>query len=712
MAASGDDEGIKLIDTASNKVFRQLPSVAYTRGLAYDPESDFLASIAADGTLTIWNLQNGKAVAVKRRACSKIDVSAPIRLLPSWHPDGGSLLAAPGADGTVLLLERLSWEVTEELSDGHEGAVHVVAFSPNGSYLASAGEDAGIVVWDVNEKTIIEKKTLPGVVCTLMWHPSRNELLATTDDGQLALWKHPIPETLPGPSEIFPQEKDVLDRHGATRLIDDAAAEDDGEEEEDGENGRYGGGRSRGDERYGLESEEGSDLEGRDDGGTRKKFRRSQRYNRRHRVPGYEHDGSMTLSFADPVAAMPQPQDPIQPGSTTMEAGRRYLSYTALGSITLRTESDHNVVEVAFHDISRVKKRIPLLTDFFGFTLGSLGEEGAIYASPASADVRSTVVYRPFEAWAPNSDWTVSLPKGEDATCVAVGQTFVSVATTARRLRIFTQAGLQRDAIDLPGEAIALAARGSQLAVAWHACAPTYDGRQCLHVSTYDINERKRLHDGPLPLTSASTLLWMGYSEEGLLAAYDTQGILRVLTPDFGGSWISVFDASQERKGSESFWVFALSLQASEVHCIVCANSHEPTVPSGSARPVVTAAPLHFPLLTTTKEDIIAPLESQMVRLSALTAHSLYALQEESMHPEDPSSLSALEEEVQRHRVEADRVALKLFAKLLSLDQQVKALEVASMMHTDPALDGARRRGQKLQSTSAPARLPLEWSIC
>lgn len=36
--------------------------------------------------------------------------------------------------------------------------------------------------------------------------------------------------------------------------------------------------------------------------------------------------------------------------------------------------------------------------------------QGALYASRSNADSASTVVYRPYESWAPNSDWSLTLP--------------------------------------------------------------------------------------------------------------------------------------------------------------------------------------------------------------------------------------------------------------------------------------------------------------
>jgi chromosome transmission fidelity protein 4 len=64
-------------------------------------------------------------------------------------------------------------------------------------------------------------------------------------------------------------------------------------------------------------------------------------------------------------------------------------------------------------------------------------------ASVSSADAPSMLSYRAFEAWAPGSDWTVSLPAGEEAQSVAVGASFCAVATSARLLRVYSAAGVR-----------------------------------------------------------------------------------------------------------------------------------------------------------------------------------------------------------------------------------------------------------------------------
>ena len=55
-------------------------------------------------------------------------------------------------------------------------------------------------------------------------------------------------------------------------------------------------------------------------------------------------------------------------------------------------------VQLQFHDAGRANAmglgRVPLLTDFYGFSVGALGEKGALYASPVSRDSPSMLVYR------------------------------------------------------------------------------------------------------------------------------------------------------------------------------------------------------------------------------------------------------------------------------------------------------------------------------
>jgi chromosome transmission fidelity protein 4 len=693
LAASGDDEGIKLVDLAGGKVFRTLPSDEYTRGLAYDPEGDFIAAISAQGTLTIWNIGTGKNILTKRKYCTKADVGVDAsRVTPAWHPDGGSLLAIPTPEGTIILLERLSWETVGELSHDddapsttHNAPIQILSFSKNGLYLASVASDGSLILWDVVDRSIISKKFLPGAACAVAWHPSANQLTVITEDGQLAVWDDPLP------SDRTPPHVEIdVGSKGVDALIDDRALDDEDDDDGDG-------------------SDSGTELDGESDGddfiddpvSERKRVALSTggvaRRRRKGKYSALRGDGG---GYSPPT-----PQAPFQPGSTSMDAGRRYLAFNALGSIVLRRESDHNIVEVSFHDTlsSRVPRRVPLLSDFYGFTVGALGEGGALYAAPATSETTATVVFRPFEPWALPAEWSLSLPPGEQVVACGVGGTgFVALVTSARLLRLLSQGGRQAGPLSLPGPPLTCATTHGKCAVFWHRAAPLGDGEQCLGVDVYEVGPeagagagQRLVHRGAVPV--GGTLSWVGYTDEGVLAAFDSVGCLRILDTS-RGTWTPMFDAVAERKGSEHFWLFAVSLRRGEVSCIVCADSPEPRVPSGAARLVVTAAPVRLFLAESHEGGDVLSLETEMVRAEMLmTSNSEGRLMDEDEND--------IEKRMESARLEHDKTALKLILKLVSTERVVKAFDVVLCLQTQSALEGAMKIAAHHRATALADRI-------
>lgn len=68
-----------------------------------------------------------------------------------------------------------------------------------------------------------------------------------------------------------------------------------------------------------------------------------------------------------------------------------------------------------------------------------------------------------------NKEWSIDLPEGEEAQCVAVGTTFVAVATDRRNLRIFMIGGTQREIIAIPGPVVAMNGFNNHLLVTYHS---------------------------------------------------------------------------------------------------------------------------------------------------------------------------------------------------------------------------------------------------
>ena len=72
----------------------------------------------------------------------QVDVTSARRSGTAWHPDGGSLLAVPGTENDISLLERLSWSVAFSLKGIHSAPVNLVSFSPNGKLGSFTSSEA------------------------------------------------------------------------------------------------------------------------------------------------------------------------------------------------------------------------------------------------------------------------------------------------------------------------------------------------------------------------------------------------------------------------------------------------------------------------------------------------------------------------------------------------------------------------------------------
>ncbi len=90
-------------------------------------------------------------------------------------------LASAGMDKAPVPL----WPFGSAYSLPQTESCSIYALSIAGLYLASAGMDQALCLWDVNERTCLEKRLLPGSATGLAWHPSKNELAVITEDGKV-----------------------------------------------------------------------------------------------------------------------------------------------------------------------------------------------------------------------------------------------------------------------------------------------------------------------------------------------------------------------------------------------------------------------------------------------------------------------------------------------------------------------------------------------
>jgi WD40 repeat protein len=107
----------------------------------------------------------------------------------AFSPDG-SLLASAGADGVVRLWRVTTGAEVRKLT-GHTGWVYGVAFSPDGSLLASGGDDGVVRLWEVTTGAVRRLTGHIGAVYGVAFSPPDGTLLASAGftDGSVRLWE-------------------------------------------------------------------------------------------------------------------------------------------------------------------------------------------------------------------------------------------------------------------------------------------------------------------------------------------------------------------------------------------------------------------------------------------------------------------------------------------------------------------------------------------
>ncbi|KAI3777496.1 hypothetical protein L1987_47296 [Smallanthus sonchifolius] len=364
---------------------------------------------------------------------------------------------------------------------------------------------------------------------------------------------------------------------------------------------------------------------------------------------------------------------PVQPGK------RRFLCYNMLGSITTMKHDEYSHIEIDFHDTGS-GPRVPAMTDHFGFTMASLNENGSVFANPCKGEKNmSTLMYRPFKSWANNSEWYMRFEE-EEVRAVALGSSWVAAVTSLNFLRIFTEGGLQRHVVSLDGPVVTASGFGDELVVVTHSSPSLPSNEQMLKFEVFNVSNGTQPIKGRLPLTPGSCLTWFGFSEEGQLSSFDSMGVLRVFTNQYGGRWVPLFSASKLKKKDENYWM--VGLNSSKLFCILCKSPDK--FPQAAPKPVLTLLDLSIPLASS---DLGAEnLESEFILSNMHLSQIQRRIQETEALGQDATSL---DDEALNSEAALDRCILRLIASCCTGDKLVRAIELVKLLSMEKSVRGA-----------------------
>jgi RNA polymerase sigma factor (sigma-70 family) len=188
LASTGDDSAVRLWDVASgNELWTYQVEGGRSRSIAFTPDGRDLWAADQYRNLRLLEAATGKEL--RRIALSTPDeLSSPAHRAVVISPDGKLLATAARNDSAVSLWEAASGKELRRFLT-HDKGVMSVAFSPDGSLLASAGEDRTARLWDLaTRREVAVLKGHKDTVNSMAFSPDGSLLATGSSDKSVKLW--------------------------------------------------------------------------------------------------------------------------------------------------------------------------------------------------------------------------------------------------------------------------------------------------------------------------------------------------------------------------------------------------------------------------------------------------------------------------------------------------------------------------------------------
>lgn len=570
-------------------------------GVAIDPKDEYVVSSSCDGTVKVWDIELKECI--KKWDCvpkGNNFFTTPVLARAAWQPSGKHYLAVPNGK-EIDIYERSTWShITSLTSSSCSEPFSLTAFSPCGNYLAAVAHSV-ICIWDINNFSKLTNFTHERghKICGLQWNPSTTGEVAYCDVmGQLGTIENLLPQAgsvnaKPAPAESELGGLTVSDINDLNALKDLDGLGFDDDDDDDNENA------------ISLDKIKNEVSMTFDDNDKSSK--------------GPDDDTHSVVSGSTRVGMKVNAQPVFQPSSTPEALQHRFMVWNNVGIIRCINNHEENSIDIRFHDTA-VHHAIHM-NNILGHTVASLSTKAVVLACPASDDTSSKVVCILLNAWDGTQEWVTSLPSGESAVAVAVGHSWLAVATDSNNLRIFCLAGTQRQVLSIPGTLVCLAGCKDKLISIFHRGIGLPE-EQNLWYQLMTINPEGALYCGPtqpLPLSPMSTLKWIGFTDECSPCTMDSEDMLRIL-PARSHCWMPICNTKDHAKGqSDHFFIVGISEQFQNIRAVLCRGAYyPPTTPL----PIVSELPFQLPFceMETEKSQIEETLWRSQLVLSTMKA--------------------------------------------------------------------------------------------
>jgi chromosome transmission fidelity protein 4 len=689
--------------------------------LSHSPDGKYLAASCTNGQIYIYDVANlpeqPSLFRTIEGVARQLETSDTATSKAVWHPDGRAFACAT-ATRDIQIVSVSDGAFQRVFSGGHNGDITALAWSSNGALLASAGTDDTLAVWDAKTQKVIRKNKYEKIL-NIEFHPhAENHVSWTNSWGECSIQPRFFQEEehinlLQGPNVRAPFYHDPLDDqtrvngvngHGQKRraatpdsldeLLGDAPVDDGGDLDDWIEDDDHAGYTS------GVNGVNGN----------------GKRTNGHFDLPLPKRSRYGNFS--------PQQHPAFQPSSTPWRGNRRYLCLNLLGFAWTVDHDTHRTVTVEFFD--RETHRDFHFTDYFGYDKACLTDHGALFASAAKDGQGGVVFYRPHETWVARSDGAngsrIQLPKGEEATSIALSRRYVVAVTTAGYVRVWTLFGTPVKVWRVKnGPAVTCASWSDYVLIVGNGpvggdgrCKLTYNLEDLRNDEALQSEDVVALSEIAIDVDEEWGLQSVFWSDEGDPCIYDKQGVLLTLmhwrTPG-QAKWMPLLDTRRlerlrDGKKEERYWPVAVA--GEKFHCVILKGGEtSPYFP----RPLLTEFDFDVPVGRIIEDGADeddengnesnaktgARLEERFVRSSLLLE-----LLRDSVDAHGDAAGPSLRNEVAKREIEADKLLLQMLAVECREGEErgMKALELVKLMRD--------RTGKMLE---AAAKVASRWNM-